>query len=154
LIAGVAFYFIWRREQLTLAWMLIAESVVVSVGYHAYAEDWLAATGVAVLYAVFAAFAMRPTAFRMLSAGWLTAVGAASYSLYLLHQRIGVTLIAAISGAVGIIGSPWSISIAVSIAALLTLVAVACYQHYEVPSRRLVARLGARWTAAPHQASA
>jgi peptidoglycan/LPS O-acetylase OafA/YrhL len=153
LIAGVAFYFIWRREQLTLAWMLIAQSVVVNIGYHAYSEDWSAAAGVAVLYGIFCTFVLRPTAFRVLNAGWLTAVGAASYSLYLLHQRIGVTLIMAISGTVGIVGSPWSICAAVLVAALLTFVAIVCYRYYEVPSRRLVARLGASWIAAPNQAS-
>jgi peptidoglycan/LPS O-acetylase OafA/YrhL len=149
LIAGTAFYYVWSGERRWLAWALIAQSFVVNATYNAYADSWSAACAVMIVYALFCGFIVRPAAFRMLSAPWLTAVGAASYSLYLLHQRIGVTLIAAISDLMGITGSPWSISVAVLVAVLLAFAAIACYRYYEVPTRRAVMGVGVRWGLIP-----
>jgi peptidoglycan/LPS O-acetylase OafA/YrhL len=82
-----------------------------------------------------------------LASPWITKLGAASYSLYLLHQNVGITLISAASRAMGVKGL-MSVLVALVIAAGLALASMTIYDHFEKPTRRHVTRYFLdRWNA-------
>jgi peptidoglycan/LPS O-acetylase OafA/YrhL len=72
---------------------------------------------------------------RLLSLKLLTGIGAASYSLYLLHENLGVALIGWLGGLIRFSGE-YSAIIAVAVAAVLACVARAIYKYWETPLNR------------------
>lgn len=90
---------------------------------------------------------------RILSTTWLTGIGVASYSLYLLHQFIGVTATAVIASAFSL-SSGSSLVVPILVALTLIWISRAIYRHWETPmnnrivevltKRRVVARVDAR----------
>jgi peptidoglycan/LPS O-acetylase OafA/YrhL len=74
---------------------------------------------------------------RLLSHPWITTVGAASYSLYLIHQRVGVAAIHWLGrlthahGAVGLL-------LPAAVAVALTLLAIQIYRWWEAPLNRAI----------------
>jgi len=83
---------------------------------------------------------------RLLSARFMTAIGAASYSLYLFHQYVGVTLLRA-AGSYGesTIGGLVLVGV---VTVVVTLVALAGHRILEVPSNRLIVGLWRRYRSA------
>ncbi|MBS0374837.1 MAG: acyltransferase [Proteobacteria bacterium] len=142
LLAGVGFFHAWMDRGRVGAWFLVAVGLLFGlVGSAADFPERLVVLGI---YAVFTVFVLRLRIASLLAASWLTRVGAASYALYLLHQEIGVTLIAALARALGIEGRP---STVVALAVILGLIAASAfiYDRYEVPARRLLTRVGGRF---------
>jgi peptidoglycan/LPS O-acetylase OafA/YrhL len=86
---------------------------------------------------------MRTTIGRRIgSARWLTRVGAASYSLYLLHQMVGVALIHWLGTMTSLRGVT-SLWIPVAVAVLMILVASGVFKWWEAPlNRRIVQVMG------------
>ena len=76
---------------------------------------------------------------RMFSARWLVVLGVSSYSLYLLHQNIGVTLISLIASAFSLEPIP-SIAVAVFVATCIALLAWLIYRYWEAPMNRKIVR--------------
>ena len=95
------------------------------------------------LYALFTAFALRLGILRILGGPVLTSIGAASYSLYLLHEYIGITAIGALADGFGMAGAA-SIPLAFVVAVALVLASIAIYRFYENPARRVLTRWGSR----------
>lgn len=88
---------------------------------------------------------MRTRAGRsLLSRPWITAVGAASYSLYLTHQRIGVASIHWLGELTQLRGRPAYI-LPIVVAVLMVLLTVQIYRRWEAPlNRGIVAALSPR----------
>jgi peptidoglycan/LPS O-acetylase OafA/YrhL len=77
---------------------------------------------------------------RMFCCSWLTAIGVWSYSLYLLHQNIGVTLIAVIASALSL-NSHEALAVPIVVAAALIPFSGLIYRYWEHPmNRRIVTR--------------
>jgi peptidoglycan/LPS O-acetylase OafA/YrhL len=76
---------------------------------------------------------------RLFSLRWLAGIGSASYSLYLLHQRIGVALIHWLGADL----HGWTtIGLAVFVAALVISAALIIFRYWETPwNRRIVSNL-------------
>jgi peptidoglycan/LPS O-acetylase OafA/YrhL len=68
----------------------------------------------------------------------LATIGAASYSLYLLHQVIGVTAIGLIGQAIGGSMRPATVLIALAVANLMILISLAIYHWWEMPAKRFM----------------
>lgn len=78
---------------------------------------------------------------RILSATWISAIGVASYSLYLLHQRIGITIIHGAAKELHFYG-PGSLILAVGTGAVLILASMLVFRYWEAPlNRSIVARM-------------
>ena len=78
---------------------------------------------------------------NVLSRPWITAVGAASYSLYLTHQRIGVSLIHWLGKLTHLQGGP-ALVLPLAVAVLMVLLTVQIFRRWEAPlNRRIVAAL-------------
>jgi peptidoglycan/LPS O-acetylase OafA/YrhL len=143
--AGVGFYGLYRRRSDLTAALLVAASFALLAArstYTAAAAADLAPTSV--FYALFCLFVFRPGWLAWLAAKPIVAIGAASYSLYLLHQTIGVTLLWACLKATA--GSTTRISVlaAPAVAAGITLVSLAIYRYWEMPARRWILQLKSR----------
>lgn len=77
---------------------------------------------------------------RVLCHPWLTAIGVSSYSLYLLHQYAGITLIAVISDVLALHGAP-ALAVSLLVLALFLGMARSIFMLWETPiNRAIVAR--------------
>ena len=93
---------------------------------------------------VWAAYRTRAGS-RLLAAKPLVTIGTASYSLYLLHQYLGIALIHEIGIETGMHGYS-SALIAVAVAAVLTVVSILLYRYVEAPLNRLIVSVTIRGT--------
>ena len=132
--AGIGFYHLHARKDTGIAFLLVALSAAVLV-LRAWLDGRVAEVAFgAVFYAAFLAFVYRPTVVRLFSTPGLTVVGEGSYSLYLLHQFLGVAIIGWLADG----GGRWTVVYAVAVAAVMVFVAIAIYRFWEVPTKRLI----------------
>lgn len=87
---------------------------------------------------------LSPRMARWLGMRPLAAVGAASYSLYLLHQYAGLAIVAAVSRAAGLTGSA-ALPVALGVAAACIGMAGAIYRYWECPINNRLAHAYATW---------
>ncbi len=113
---------------------------IASVLLNAYVEHnrHLAVAGLMLPALFIASFRLAPLT-RLLSLPWVTKVGAASYSLYLLHQVVGVALIHFLAAAIHLTG-PVAAVVALVVAAALILLSRLIFLTYEHPLNRVLAR--------------
>ncbi|WP_367140222.1 MULTISPECIES: acyltransferase family protein [Streptomyces] len=109
-IAGIAFYLMYRHRPNLVLWLLVTGCFLVAqhclVAAQGRAEGhmghrvphWPTAVLLAVFFAAMAAVALGWT--RRLAHRWLTAAGALTYPLYLIHERVGWLVIRRTAGAV------------------------------------------------------
>jgi peptidoglycan/LPS O-acetylase OafA/YrhL len=136
-LIGIAFFVRERRNDVQLSGgLFLVGGLSLSARAlldHSYPE--LAA--VVIVPALFVGAAHAPVMNRILSDKRITAVGAASYSLYLLHQNLGVAFMAWVSDSLHFRG-PYSIVLALAAAMLVTLSAMAIYRYWETPLNRVL----------------
>lgn len=146
---GIAAHCLWSGKQ---GWAagLAATAFLPLVAGAAIAGEWADLT-VAILVCILFWVCFRFAAARnFFSMRWLTAIGVSSYSLYLLHQDIGVTL-------TSVLAKTWSVPPVVSLglpvltAATMITVAGLIYRYWEGPLNTLIVRsyLGAGTAATP-----
>jgi peptidoglycan/LPS O-acetylase OafA/YrhL len=82
---------------------------------------------------------VSPRLARWLGARPLAFVGAASYSLYLLHQYAGLAVVSALSRAAGLEGRA-ALPVALAVTAGCVCLAVTIYRYWECPINDLMAR--------------
>lgn len=140
--AGVGFFFLHRDGGNRLARLLVVESALVVVAAAVGLSSIPALPFCLGFYALFALFVYCPRWLAPFSYKPVTLVGAASYSLYLLHQNLGVTLIATLGGALPPDAGGWSAFIAVCVGLALIAVSVLIYRYWEMPAKRIVLALG------------
>jgi len=138
--AGMAFYGVYARRSPIFNAALFATALALYVGFwmkNSLSANLVIAADVG-LFALFVGGRLN-----WLGGGVLGFVGLVSYPLYLLHQFIGVSLIAYLNTTPALNGWP-----AVAIAAAIVL-ALATGVHYavELPSQKLVRRNFKRWFA-------
>jgi peptidoglycan/LPS O-acetylase OafA/YrhL len=140
---GIGGYFWFRGER---AWALAFSmaGLLPLLAYSALRRDPVVATSAVAFTALFYAALALPIATRVLTWRPVALLGAASYSFYLLHQEIGVTLIHEIAGALGL--SPGlSLIVPLLVTALIGAASVLIYRFYETPmDARLVSLLTRR----------
>lgn len=76
---------------------------------------------------------------RVFAVRWLGLIGLSSYTLYLLHQRIGITLTAKVAAWSGWTG-PSSVAIAVAMMILMICASHWIYRYWEHPWNRNIVR--------------
>jgi peptidoglycan/LPS O-acetylase OafA/YrhL len=90
---------------------------------------------------------------RLFSVRWLALVGVSSYSLYLLHQNMGLTLIAVLAKRLNLYGVA-SLLLPVLVGAGMIGIAYAIYRYWELPWNRRIVRWHARSALKPVPANA
>ena len=98
--------------------------------------NWYAMTMILMFFVMFALFVSDSEVLRPLRSVVLARVGTASYSLYLLHESIGVSLINVLNEYV----FPTLLWPLVTIVALV-LVSIIFYEKIETPSRQVIRRI-------------
>lgn len=146
---GIAAHCLWSGKRRWAAALAATGFLSLAAGA-AVAGEWgdpVVAIGVCVLFWL----CLRSAAVRkFFSMRWLTAMGVSSYSLYLLHQNIGVTL-------TSVLAQTWAVPPVVALglpvltAAAMTIVAGMIYRYWESPLNAWIVRsyLGAGSVATP-----
>ena len=136
-VAGAGFYW-WQAGQRRAGVSAVLLGFA-ALGAAAIADRRPAGLIAALLIFVLVGAALHlPPTRRVLSGRFISAIGVSSYSLYLLHQRIGVVLIGTISNALRL--SPYAACIVpVVVAAGFMALALLIYHYWENPlNARLV----------------
>lgn len=131
-VAGVAFHDAYKRGFRSINSALIMLAFVASLGIYADA-GWVALVLISAIYAVFLLFILGLT--RFLANRYLAAIGTASYSLYLIHEGVGIPLLARL---------PNSPIITLFVMGAMILFSLALYKFFETPTRIYLTRLAAR----------
>lgn len=138
---GLGFYYLHLDRRNRLAALLVVNASVLSLASLELAE-WPA---FAAFLALFTVFIGRPAWLAPLTWKPLTAIGQASYSLYLLHQYAGVTLIVWLASALGLEGRA-ALPVAFAVAAGMVGASLLLYRFWEMPARNLVRQaVSLRW---------
>lgn len=95
-VAGIGFYALYGDHTSSIGWLLLGEAALALPALRLDAPASAIAPIVAMFlcYSLFLAMLLRPRWLSWLASRPIAAVGVASYSLYLLHQDIGVALLA------------------------------------------------------------
>jgi peptidoglycan/LPS O-acetylase OafA/YrhL len=136
-LIGIAFFLRENRieERLRTGLFLVG---FLSLLAKAALDRSYSAVGIAFLVPlIFLAASRISVANRILSHQWITGVGAASYSLYLLHQNLGTALIGWLGETLQFRGYP-SVLLAVLTALLAAISARAIYTYWETPLNRFI----------------
>lgn len=142
-VAGIGFYALYADAKSRIAWVLLLEAIValasLHLGTHAGTPAPFIALGFG--YAVFFSFLMRPKWVAWLAYRPLAAIGVASYSLYLLHQSIGVAILDLLQLATG--GTEHIVyALAVPVlASAFILASLVIYRYWEAPAKTFLLSL-------------
>jgi len=132
-IIGIGYYLCFVRKPAS-QWL-----AVVGVGtmqLMVYSKGRVVPTVMAILIPTFFFFAMtNGTVRKILSSRPLPAIGVCSYSLYLLHQNVGVTLIRFFAARFSL-ATAQSVLLACLVATALILLSYALFQFYEKPANK------------------
>jgi peptidoglycan/LPS O-acetylase OafA/YrhL len=138
--AGVGFYYLHRNRQTTMAWLLVMETaVVLSV------ESFLSAKATPAVLPIYAGFYVlfiliiyRQPWVSVLAYRPVALIGASSYSLYLLHQNIGVSVISAAASWLNLTSQRVTVLLAVAVAIAMMGAAQGIYKYWEMPWKRKI----------------
>jgi peptidoglycan/LPS O-acetylase OafA/YrhL len=139
---GVAFFYLFHDRKNTLAGLLAIETLVM-VGVRAITADVASEIPFDLaFYALFFLFVFHRKRVHVFDWKPLALIGEASYSLYLLHQNVGVTLIALMGSLVGANSYQWSAFVVPLVMIVMILFSLFIYRHWEVPAKRKLLELG------------
>jgi len=140
--AGIAFFYLFHDHGNRLASLVVIETLVVVVARAIPMDAVSEVPFDLAFYALFFLFVFCRDRVRAFEWKPLALIGEASYSLYLLHQNVGVTLIALFGGLAGTNASPWSALSVPLVAVVMILFSLFIYRHWEVPAKRKLLDLG------------
>ncbi len=137
--AGIAFFYLHLDRGNRLARLLAVETLTVSIAQALLRNAAAEIPYYLAFYALFVLFVFRRQWVRVFEWKPFTSAGESSYSLYLLHQNIGVTLIAVLGGGAG---ARWSALAVPVVATIMVLLSLQIYRKWELPAKRKVLELG------------
>jgi peptidoglycan/LPS O-acetylase OafA/YrhL len=142
-VAGVGFHALRQRSR--LGWLLLAQALLaLSVPGIVHArlarpELIVFAAGCAFFFALL----YRPAWVAPFATPVLALIGEASYSLYLLHQEIGVALLQMLDHFAVVVEHPWvGAGLAVLLAVGIAALACSIYRYWERPAKSWLLRMG------------
>ena len=140
--AGIGFHFLSRDPRDRYGVVLVVESLAVLILRWVFGDraDPISLIATVTFFGLFALLIFRPRSVALLSSKPLAAIGEASYSLYLLHDVIGVTVLAVILRTLGP-NVPVGIALATVIALAMICISLVVYRVWEVPGKRLLLRV-------------
>lgn len=140
-VAGVAFYSLNARRHRFVAWWLLAESAVMLLMRLKFEAE--PALFLGVFYLMFIGLVYAPQTVAVFAWRPLVAIGASSYALYLLHNRLGISL----TYNLGFAAPGWlrhSPVLPVGVGVAIALISIAVHRVWELPSRRVIVDRGLR----------
>ncbi len=139
-LAGIGFYALFVDAKSRIGRILLLEAIAglafLHMGTHAGTPAPFIAMGCG--YAVFLALLMRPKWVAWLAYPPLAAIGVASYSLYLLHQSIGVALLDLLRRSIGGAGSEFYALVVPFLTGALIVTSLLVYRYWEAPAKEFL----------------
>lgn len=145
-VAGIGFYALYRDHASTIGWLLLGEAAVALFALLVVQQPGASLAPLLVMplfYGMFLAMLLRPRWVAWLSLRPFAAIGVASYSLYLLHQDIGVALLEIARNVLGTSSSALSAILVPAVAAGLIGLSLLIYHFWEAPAKDLLLGLRA-----------
>ena len=139
---GIAFFYLFRDRKNALAGLLAVETLVVVIVRALTADVASEIPFDLAFYALFFLFVFQRGYVRAFEWKPLALIGEASYSLYLLHQNVGVTLIALLGSLIGGNSNQGSALVVPIVAIAMMLLSLFIYRHWELPAKRKLLELG------------
>ena len=126
---GILFYSLFSNKRVPLAAIILCALSTIVEMY--YLEDNSLRVMVLAMIAVFLLFIYKPKFLAFLNSGFITRIGVISYSLYLIHENIGVLFINKFAA---VVSSPVLVKIFPVVLMLLMIIfAEILYRIYEKP---------------------
>jgi peptidoglycan/LPS O-acetylase OafA/YrhL len=138
--AGVGFYYLFKQRDNALAQIIIIESFIMLLALAFIQKKIFEIPFYFLVFSLFYIFIYRSNWLKPFNWKPISAIGAASYSLYLLHQNVGVTLIAYLSKVAGATGAA-AVAISVGVMGMMILVSLIVYKAWEVPAKQVVLKI-------------
>jgi peptidoglycan/LPS O-acetylase OafA/YrhL len=135
-LIGIGFYFEFASEPTPWTRLAIIFGVLLSVVFPLIQGDIAGAIIGVLLPGLFFAVMHIRALQRILSATVLTSVGRSSYSLYLIHQYLGLALIIFASSFFGLTGIT-SLIVPIGVMLFLTVFSLFLYRYFESPLNKL-----------------
>jgi peptidoglycan/LPS O-acetylase OafA/YrhL len=136
-LMGIAFFFIHKRAEPKLSIALLLLGLTALMARAVYDRSILETLSGLLIPALFFATFRIALLNRLVSIPSLAGVGAASYSLYLIHQNLGVALIDWLGALLHLAGFR-SLVLPIVVLAVVTLFAKFIYQWWESPLNRQI----------------
>jgi peptidoglycan/LPS O-acetylase OafA/YrhL len=142
-VAGMTFYEVHDRNGNSTP--LLSAIIMISLTYSVlvysplnpvWPSTMIAMLMIVVFHVLFVLFVIDASVLAPIKSRMLAKIGAASYSLYLLHESIGVSAINRLNEHV-LETTAWPFVVAT----LVVFLSIAFYDHIETPSRRLIRSL-------------
>ncbi|MDE2129591.1 MAG: acyltransferase [Betaproteobacteria bacterium] len=136
-VAGIGFFALYRDHASRIGWLLLAEAALALLALQMAdpAASLAPLAALPLFYGLFLAMLLRPGWVAWLAFPPLAAVGVASYSLYLLHQDVGVAVLHAFQGALGTTHPALSALLVPLVTGTLIGMSLLIYRYWEAPSR-------------------
>lgn len=137
-VAGISFYFLYIMTNNILAHMAIAQSMIILIIMAIYTSAYAEIPFYFIFFILFYSFIYKPQWLNFFSYKPLTMIGTSSYSLYLLHQNLGVTLIAYFNKLINSQSLIFMISISFFIMIIMIIISMLVYRFWEYPIIKIV----------------
>ncbi len=140
-VAGIGFYALWRDRRSTIGWLLLLESAVslpiLLLGQSA-ASLIASLVAMALCYVMFLAMLLRPSWMAWIAYRPIASIGVASYSLYLLHQFVGVAILDSFTSTVAPGDERLSALAVPALMGALIATSLLIYRFWEAPAKALL----------------
>ena len=136
-VAGIGFFALYRDHASRIGWLLLAEATLALLALQMAdpAASLAPLAALPLFYGLFLAMLLRPGWVAWLASPPLAAVGVASYSLYLLHQDVGVALLEVFKSVLGTTQPILSTLLVPLVTGTLIGMSLLIYRYWEAPSR-------------------
>uniref|UniRef100_E6PUX6 Putative acyltransferase (Modular protein) n=1 Tax=mine drainage metagenome TaxID=410659 RepID=E6PUX6_9ZZZZ len=136
-VAGIGFYALYGDHTSRIGWLLLGEAALAVPALQLVAPAGAIAPliAMALCYSLFLAMLLRPRWVSWLAYPPIAALGVASYSLYLLHQDIGVALLDTLRLALGPAHPASSALLVPALTVMLTATSLLIYRYWEAPAK-------------------
>jgi peptidoglycan/LPS O-acetylase OafA/YrhL len=136
-VAGIGFFALYRDQTSKIGWILLIEAAagLLALQMADPATSVAPLVALPLFYGLFLAMLLRPAWVTWLASPPLAALGVASYSLYLLHQDIGVAVLAVFKQVVGTGHPAASILLVLLVAGAMIAISLLIYRYWEAPSK-------------------
>lgn len=152
-LVGIAFFLLHKQIERKIAVGLFLVGILTLMARAIHHRSTVEAVTALLIPALFLAVSRTALLNRVVSSPLLTGIGAASYSLYLIHQNLGVALIGWLGAALHLAG-PVSLVLPIFVALAIMLLSSAIYRWWEMPlNRKIVAMAAGRFSRPRESAS-
>lgn len=137
---GICFYYIFARKETVLSNIGILVSLFYLFATFSKHDDEsfiLRVTFISIIFLLFYLFVYTPKFVKIFGSRFLASIGVASYSLYLLHQDIGISLIMKSAGLMNALGDIFTVFL---IFTGLIFISRLIYTYWEIPSKNFILR--------------